>query len=225
MLPEGGAQSPESFQALLKEHAPSFGLDLPRAALEPLARFLSELDQARRRTNLTGPLAAEELVEHALESALGERLIPQGARVIDIGSGAGFPGVPLAIVRPDIAVTPVEPRRKRIEFLEAVSRALGVSNLSSPRKSLSDLPDESADAATARAVGGIERLLGNPRFLCPGGLFLAWTTDVGSLGRLLSPLFRLDGELPVPGSRRKRIARFRREEVPRGTQPKARDRG
>src|SRR5215471_1210393 len=178
MLPEGGAQSPESFQALLKEHAPSFGLDLPRAALEPLARFLSELDQARRRTNLTGPLAAEELVEHALESALGERLIPQGARVIDIGSGAGFPGVPLAIVRPDIAVTPVEPRRKRIEFLEEISRALGIPNLSSPVKNLGQLANESVDAATARAVGGIERLLENPRFLHPGGLFLAWTTDV-----------------------------------------------
>ena len=225
MLPEGGAQSPESFQALLKQNAPSFGLELPVAVLEQLGRFLSELDRARRRTNLTGPLSAEALVEHALESALGERLIPHGARVIDIGSGAGFPGVPLAIVRSDLAVTPVEPRRRRIEFLEAVSRALGISNFSSPMKSLGQIADESADVATARAVGGIERLLGEPRFLRPGGLFVAWTTDVDSLRRLLPPLFRLDGDLPVPNSRRKRIARFRWGDVPRGTQPGASDRG
>ncbi|HEX7252794.1 MAG TPA: 16S rRNA (guanine(527)-N(7))-methyltransferase RsmG, partial [Thermoanaerobaculia bacterium] len=225
MLPEEGAQPPEYFQALLKEGAPSFGLELSRAVLEPLGRFLSELDRARRRTNLTGPVASEELVEHALESALGEQLIPHGARVIDIGSGAGFPGVPLAIVRPDIEVAPVEPRRKRIEFLEAVSRAAGISNFSSPTKSLGQIPDESADVATARAVGGIERLLRDPRFLRAGGFFLAWTTDVDALSRHLAPLFRLDRDLPVPKSRRKRIARFRREEVPRGTASRARNRG
>jgi 16S rRNA (guanine527-N7)-methyltransferase len=225
MLPEGGAQSPESFQALLKEHAPSFGLALPPAVLERLGRFLSELDRARRRTNLTGPLSAEGLVEHALESAMGERLIPRGARVIDIGSGAGFPGAPLAIVRPDIAVTPVEPRRKRIEFLEAVARDLRISNFSSPMRSLGQMADQSADVATARAVGGIERLLEEPRFLRPGGLFVAWTTDVDSLRRLLPPLFRLDRDLPVPKSRRKRIAGFRWGDVPRGTQPGALDRG
>lgn len=225
MLPEGGAQPPESFQALLKQAAPSFGLEIPPAVLERLGRFLSELDRARRRTNLTGPLSAEALVEHALESALGERLIPHGARVIDIGSGAGFPGVPLAIVRRDIAVTPVEPRRKRIEFLEAVSRVLAISNLSSPMKSLGQMADESADVATARAVGGIETLLEEPRFLRPGGLFVAWTTDVDSLRRLLPPLFRLDADLPIPRTRRKRIARFKWGDVPRGTQPEARERG
>jgi hypothetical protein len=134
--------------------------------------------------------------------------------------------VPLAIVRPDIAITPVEPRRKRIEFLEEISRALGVPNLSSPVKNLGQLANESVDAATARAVGGIERLLENPRFLRPGGLFVAWTADVDALAQSLAPLFfRLDGEIPVPGSHRKRIARFRREDVPRGTPPKARDRG
>src|ERR1700730_12348799 len=121
MLPEGGACPPEEFRDLLKTRAPVFGLALPDATFEKLSRFLAELDVARRRTNLTGPLSSQELVDHALESALGERFVPQHAELIDIGSGAGVPAVPIAIVRPDVSVTPVEPRRKRLEFLKAVS--------------------------------------------------------------------------------------------------------
>src|SRR5262249_11395114 len=153
MLPEGGAQPPESFRALLQERSPSFGLTLSGKVLDSLARFLSHLDRARRQTNLTGPLTAEELVDHALESAMGERLIAHGARVIDIGSGAGFPGVPLAILRPDISVTLVEPRRKRLEFLSGLSQEVPVSNLAFPVKNLSLLGEGAAEVATARAVG------------------------------------------------------------------------
>jgi 16S rRNA (guanine(527)-N(7))-methyltransferase RsmG len=217
MLPEGGAQPPESFRALLEERTPLFGLTVSGKVLDGLARFLSHLDRARRQTNLTGRLMAKDLVDHALESALGERLISHGARVIDIGSGAGFPGVPLAILRPDISVTLVEPRRKRLEFLSRLSQEVPVSNLASPMKSLSLLGKGAADAATARAVGGLEDLLGKAHFLVPGGLFLAWTTEVDRISRRLSSLFDLEADLPVPESRRKRIAAFRKRDVPRGT--------
>jgi len=225
MLPEGGAQSPESFRALLEKRAPLFGLKLSDGILDRLAQYLGLLDLARRQTNLTGPLSSEDLVDHVLESALGERLISHGARVVDIGSGAGFPGVPLAIVRPDIAVTPVEPRNKRVEFLTRVSRELPVTNLSLPVRDLGLLPENAVDVATARAVGGVERLIGKGRFLVPGGLFLAWITDLDETSRRLAPLFELETDIPVPESRHKRIVGFRRRHVPRGTADQGPDKG
>ena len=85
---------PEEFRALISDALPPFGLPDAPARIEPLARFLSELDQARRKTNLTGRLSASDLVLHALESALGELFLPTGAAVVDIGTGGGFPGVP-----------------------------------------------------------------------------------------------------------------------------------
>ncbi|HTD53224.1 MAG TPA: 16S rRNA (guanine(527)-N(7))-methyltransferase RsmG [Thermoanaerobaculia bacterium] len=219
MLPEGGASPPEEFRELLKTRAPAFDLALPEAACEKLSRFLAELDIARRRTNLTGPLSAQELVDHALESALGEKLVPQRAELIDVGSGAGFPGVAIAIVRPDVCVTPVETRRKRLEFLKAVSRSVGLDNVFAHETSVTNLVRSSADVATARAVGRIGEVLGDAPFLKPGGLFLAWTTRAaaGGLARSLGRHFLPDTQLAVPGSRHKVIAAFRKN-VPRGTE-------
>src|SRR6202171_5486095 len=118
MLPEGEASPPEEFRELLKTRAPAFDLALTDPAFEKLSRFLAELDVARRRTNLTGPLSTQELVDHALESALGEKLVPQRAELIDIGSGAGFPAIPIAIVRPDVSVTSVEALRRTLGVLK-----------------------------------------------------------------------------------------------------------
>jgi 16S rRNA (guanine(527)-N(7))-methyltransferase RsmG len=210
MLPEGSALSPEAFRKLIREQAPPFDVRLEEAALERLARFLSALDAARRRTNLTGPFPSEELVAHALESAMGSTLLPPRARVVDIGSGAGFPGLPLAITRPDLRVTPAEPRRRRAEFLEAVVREIGLTNVAAPCRNVRDLAAGSADAATARAVGEVERLVREADWLTAGGLFLAWTTEPGTLEKRLEGAFRLERSLPVPGSRRKVIALLRR---------------
>jgi 16S rRNA (guanine527-N7)-methyltransferase len=219
MLPEGQASPPEDFRELLKTRAPAFDLAYPDVAFEKLSRFLAELDIARRRTNLTGPLSTQELVDHALESALGEKLVPPRAELIDIGSGAGFPAVPIAIVRPDICVTPVEPRRKRLEFLKAVSNEVGLDNVFAYETSVTNLVPSSADVATARAIGRIDEVLGEAPFLKPGGLFLAWTTraTAGGLARRLARYFLPDAQLAVPGSRQKVIAAFRKN-VPRGTE-------
>lgn len=175
-----------------------------------LARYLAELDRWRRSTNLTGRLTAVELVRHALESAFGERLIPHSVRVVDIGSGAGFPGVPLAIVRPDIRVTAVEPRRKRAGFLRHMAARVPLPNWSDPAASAAQLAPESADVATSRAVGRIAAILGSAPFLKPGGAFLAWTTEPQELSLSLSPVFTLERQLHVPQSRRKKIALFRK---------------
>jgi 16S rRNA (guanine527-N7)-methyltransferase len=94
VLPEAGARPPEFFAAEIETRLPAFGLSLDQGRVALLARYLAELDLWRRRTNLTGPMSAGELVTHALESVFGERLIPHGTRLLDIGSGAGLPGIP-----------------------------------------------------------------------------------------------------------------------------------
>ncbi len=86
----------------LRAALPGSGVRLPHSAASDLAKYLSELDRGGARINLTGNLSAGELVDHAIESILAQSLIAHGERVIDVGSGAGFPGLPLAIVRPDL---------------------------------------------------------------------------------------------------------------------------
>jgi len=198
---------PERFQALLENALPDFRLDLTGRERLGLARFLAELDVWRRRVNLTGRLSREELVSHALESAVGAALLPLEARVVDVGTGGGFPGVPLAIVRPDLSVTWLEPREKRAAFLRHVARAVPVENAVVAAGRAEDLPVSAFDFATSRAVR-IETL--DPgRFLRPGGSVLLWTTDTNAAAAPPRG-FQLERVLPIPASRQRVIAVYRR---------------
>jgi 16S rRNA (guanine527-N7)-methyltransferase len=211
MLPEGGEAPAEVFRRRLEDRSPDYPLPLGPAALDGLAAYLVVLDRERRRTNLTGPVSTEALVEHALESALGAGLLPPGAAIADIGSGAGLPGIPLAIAAPSIRVVPVEPRRRRREFLDAAVGELSLSNVQASVPSVRSLKRESLDAIVSRAVGGIAAIVGEAPFLRPGGAFLAWTTDRYSLDSALGKGFRLERVIRVPGTERKAIALYRFE--------------
>jgi len=202
---------PEEFRPLLAEALPRFGLQGSPDRIERLARFLAELDRWRRTTNLTGRLSAPDLVAHALESVVGERFLPPSAAVVDIGTGGGFPGVPLALWRPDVAVTWLEPRRKRVEFLSHVQGVLPAGNASVVRGRAGALAEGAFDFATARAVPQTGRVFGEAAFLKPGGAILLWTTGPEPVPRELSRAgFRLRETLPVPGSLHRVIALFGR---------------
>ncbi len=201
---------PERFEELLREESPTFGLVLSPAVLTQLARFLSELDRWRRRINLTGQLSGQELTAHALESVLGERLIIHGERVIDIGSGAGFPGLALAIARPDLAVTLVEPRQKRAAFLRHIARDLEIGSVTVVEDRIEKVGGPTFGAATTRAVGGFENWIGDAAFLDAGGRLMAWTTKGEELGSSLAPRFQLKESVRIPGSTKRFIAVFRK---------------
>jgi 16S rRNA (guanine527-N7)-methyltransferase len=210
MLPEGGESPPELFARLLPAAAADFGVALDEASVAGLAGFLSRLDLWRRRTNLTGPFPAEELVAHAVESAYAARLLPWDARVTDIGAGAGFPGIPLAIVRRDIRLTPVEPRRRRREFLDGCRAEIPLPNLAPAVSSAAILAAESTDVAVARAVADLPKIVGQASFLRPRGLLLVWTTQPDNLARQLLPKFQKGETIAVPGAIRKTIALFQK---------------
>ncbi len=199
----------EAFEDILRRRAVLFGFSATPASFAGLARYLSELDRWRRQVNLTGNLSAEELADHALESALGESLIIHGARLIDIGSGAGFPGVPLSIVRSDVLVTLLEPRAKRAAFLRHVVREIGLSNTTVLEARISDVGGQTFQVATTRAVGNLATLIGSGAFLASRGALLAWTTEPEKAARDL-PRFALESLVTIPGSDRRVIAAFRK---------------
>ena len=112
------------------------------------------------------------------DSLLFSRVIPGAIRrLIDIGSGAGCPGIPLAIVMPDVSFTLVESRQRRASFLRAVVRELGLANTEVINQRLESLPARLAggfDAAVMRCAGDPRRLLQlTLPLLCPGGVMVA----------------------------------------------------
>jgi 16S rRNA (guanine527-N7)-methyltransferase len=200
---------PDRFEEILRRKAPDFAITPGPVDFTALSGFLAELDRWRRKTNLTGALSADELGEHALEALVGSELIANGERVIDIGSGAGFPGLPLAILRTDLSMTLLEPRGKRAAFLRHVVRTLGLKNTDVVEARIEEVGGQTFGIATTRAVGGFSSWIGQARFLDSRGLLLAWTTDAEGVAREL-PGFELERSLPVPGSSRRRIGAFRK---------------
>lgn len=210
MLDEAGAQPPEFFAAEILTQLPRFDLALGAPEVSSLARYLAELDLGRRRTNLTGPLSGEDLVSHALESALGVKLITHGARVLDIGSGAGLPGIPLAVAGPSLTMALLEPRSLRAAFLRHAVQTVPVKNAEVVEERIEKLSGRKYDVATTRALGNIPRLIRGAEFLASGGALLSWTTDPQTLEKALRKAFSLETVRQVPESRRRVLALFRK---------------
>lgn len=148
-----------------------FGDALPIA--ERYAEFLAGPGVER---GLIGPREVERLWErHLLNCAVMAEVIPPAASVIDIGSGAGLPGLVLAIARADLSVTLLEPLLRRTVFLKECVELLGLPNVEVRRARAEEVADElSADIVTARAVAPMERLAGWALpLLRPGGELLA----------------------------------------------------
>jgi 16S rRNA (guanine527-N7)-methyltransferase len=209
-LEEAGAQPSEFFAGEITRQLPLFGLALDERRRLALSRYLAELDLWRRRTNLTGPMAAEELVAHSMESAFGEKLIPDGARLLDIGSGAGLPGLPLAIFRPDLEVTLLEPRGKRAAFLRHALRTIPILNAGVLEERVEKLFKPLYNVATIRALSDLKRVLSRPDFLQSEGLIVSWTTNPQSLAEDLCGHFSLESREQVPGTRKKFVAAYRK---------------
>jgi 16S rRNA (guanine527-N7)-methyltransferase len=150
----------------------------------PLAeRYVARLAGDGVARGLIGPREVSRLWErHVLNSAAVAEAVPSGARVVDVGSGAGLPGIPLALARPDVTLTLVEPMARRIEFLEEAVRDLGGDGTSSSWRVIRGRAEERTvvqtvgpvDVVTARAVAPLPRLVGWCRgLLRPGTQLVA----------------------------------------------------
>lgn len=110
---------------------------------------------------LIGPREAGRLWErHVLNSVAVARHVPQGAFVVDVGSGAGLPGIPLALARPDAVLTLLEPLLRRATFLTEVVEELGLSDRVRVVRARAEDHAERYDVVTARALAPLPRLVG-----------------------------------------------------------------
>jgi 16S rRNA (guanine527-N7)-methyltransferase len=153
-----------------------FGSGLPQA--QRYAELLSTDGVTR---GLIGPRETERLWQrHLINSAAAGAALPDsGGLVADIGSGAGLPGIPLAILRPEVTVRLVEPLLRRATFLSEVVADLGLANVEVVRARAEELHGEwTATTVTARAVAPLDRLAGWCLPLVePGGSLLALKGD------------------------------------------------
>jgi len=134
-----------------------FGDHYPQAVT-----FTDLLAERGVERGLIGPREVDRLWErHVLNSAVVAELLPDGSRVVDVGSGAGLPGVPLAIARPDLRLTLLEPMARRVAWLTEVVDALGLDvEVLRGRAEDAAVRERLAgsDVVTARAVAPLERL-------------------------------------------------------------------
>ncbi|MBX3312066.1 MAG: 16S rRNA (guanine(527)-N(7))-methyltransferase RsmG [Microbacteriaceae bacterium] len=132
-----------------------FGDNLPVAE-----KFANLLVENNEDLGLLGPLELERIwSRHILNSALLSPLLTAGAVVADIGSGGGFPGIPLAIIRSDVHFTLVEPMTRRAQWLEKIKGELDLKNLTVLAVSAGEVQKHSFDQVTARAVSALSKLI------------------------------------------------------------------
>jgi 16S rRNA (guanine527-N7)-methyltransferase len=163
----------------LQAAAADAGIEVSPGALERLAAFLNVFAIWSRRTRLTGERDLATVVSrHVADSLAVLRVLPPGGLVADVGSGAGFPGIVLACMRPEQDFALIESRRRRVSFLREVARSVPL-----PRVSVLEMRAEDAGTSTAlraRAQAVIARGLRVDVFLSlaqplmgPGGVAIA----------------------------------------------------
>jgi 16S rRNA (guanine527-N7)-methyltransferase len=196
---------PSSADAGLVPPPPEVAHAVFGAALPLAQQYVVRLATDGVTRGLIGPREVPRLWErHVLNSAAVAEAVPEGARVVDIGSGAGLPGIPLGLARPDVVLTLVEPMSRRVEFLDQVVAELApgpertwrvVRGRAEERSVVSAVGP--VDVVTARAVAPLPRLVGWCRgLLRPGTQLVAL---VGS--RALDELPDLLPELEAAGMR------------------------
>lgn len=145
-----------------KDRLIGLGASDPDRAMARFDLYLKRLIAVNAVMNLTAITDPDEIIEkHFLDSLLIAPSIAHGAKLADVGSGAGFPGLPLAILRDDLKVTLIEPTTKRCTFLSELILELGLENVWVVNDRAENLPcmRETQDVVTARAVAALPILL------------------------------------------------------------------
>jgi len=153
----------------------ALGLSLPADAEAKLLAYLALLGKWNRVYNLTAVRDAERMVSHHLLDSLAAVPYFQGETVLDVGSGGGLPGVPLAIARPELQVTLIDSIAKKTAFLLQAKAELGLKNLSVVTSRVEDFrPEAGFDVITSRAFSDLKEFVTLTRHLLgPGGHWLA----------------------------------------------------
>jgi 16S rRNA (guanine527-N7)-methyltransferase len=178
--------------------------DLPKEAIEELAGGISArqfglltayaelIIAAPRAMNLVSGASVARLSEHMVDSAAVLSVVDfEGRTVVDLGSGGGFPGVVVAVLRPRADVVLVDSRRSKATFLKSVQRKLQLPNLDVVQARLEDLRGERAfEVGLSRALGKVERTLASSlRLVADGGCLVlfkgpGWEDEADAAGEI-----------------------------------------
>ena len=205
-MSEGSIPASERLNALLIDA----GLvPLGSALSGRFAEYLSLILRWNARVNLTAVRDEDGILSrHFVESIACARSLPLGiATLLDFGSGAGFPGIPIALCRPEICVTLAESQGKKAAFLHEALRVLGISsNVHSGR---AEALRAVFDCLTLRAVDKMDLAVQAARGLVSPGGWLALMTTLGELEALKAAAgaeFSWPAVVPLPGSRDRVVA-------------------
>ena len=189
---------------MLQSAAKQFGLEISDADAQRMMRLLDELDDWNQRMNLTAIRErSQQITKHLLDS-LSIQPYLQGSRILDVGTGAGFPGLPLAIVNPGRQFTLLDSTAKKLKFIDHVAQVLAIQNVATVHERAENYRvNQRFDIVVSRAVGAVDRFVKWAGHLCVGGgRLLAMkgrypTDELNSLpsGWKLAAVHRLD----VPG--------------------------
>lgn len=201
-------------ERLLIEGADQIGIENIRADL-----FLSYVGLLRkwgRRINLSSVLTDREIIiKHLIDSLTVAEFMPPGSRVIDIGTGAGFPGIPLSIYDPSLNVTLLESVGKKVAFLKDVKRSLGLSGIDIHHGRAEELDRGMRgvfDRVTFRALGSVGTVvaLGTPYLDIGGEMVIMkgprgkkeWEDYANQYPEYMELLLTKELELPFSGEKR-----------------------
>jgi 16S rRNA (guanine527-N7)-methyltransferase len=150
--------------------AATLGIALTDTQASQLIRLLDELDDWNQRMNLTAIRErGQQITKHLLDSlAVHPHL--RGQRIADVGTGAGFPGLPLALVAPERQFTLIDSTAKKLKFVDHVAQLLGLVNVQTVHtRAESYRPKQRFDCVLSRAIGKIETFVEWSGHLCVGG--------------------------------------------------------
>ncbi|WP_432049645.1 16S rRNA (guanine(527)-N(7))-methyltransferase RsmG [Verrucosispora sp. NA02020] len=206
MSPGSAADRPDPTTAVLPPDLAEAARRLFGDRLDLAAAYAELLATDGVVRGLIGPRETPRLWDrHLLNCAVVGELIPQGATVVDVGSGAGLPGLVLAIARPDLTVTLVEPLARRVVFLDEAVESLGLTTsvrvfLGRAEEAVAEPELPPSDVVTARAVAPLDRLAGWCLPLAaPGGRLIALkgASAADEIAEHAEVVHRLGGGEPV----------------------------
>ena len=152
----------------LVESAATLDIPLSTEQAEKLLRLLDELAKWNRTHNLTAITERDEMITHHLLDSLSVNAELRGETVADVGTGAGFPGLPLAVVNPQRAFTLIDSNNKKVRFVAHAARTLGLTNVTAVH-ARAEAPSAGAqpfDTVIARAFAALPELLKKVAPLC-----------------------------------------------------------
>jgi 16S rRNA (guanine527-N7)-methyltransferase len=185
-----------------------YGATIGPATADKIRAYMALLLTWNRSISLTTVTDPAEIIKfHFGESVFAASALKFAeSRLADVGSGAGFPGLPLSLAVPSLYVTLIESNTKKCAFLSEVIRALSLPNATVFRGRMEELPPRSAnfDFITARALGQFDDLLKwSLTQLAPGGKIVLWLGDDDARKLSRAPGWTWDRPILIPGSKRR----------------------